>query len=203
MKKLILSVTAITGVSLGAFGQGAITFDASANTSTSVSATSGGLVFIGGVLDTTTDINAELLYSSTAGGTYSPVVTLLLSSSASPTGGTLGQTIGASGDITGVGSGALLDLSGQTYVLPIASTVTAYFEVEGWVGTSSSYANATGAKGTTAPFSEVLSSTFPPLQTIGNMPALNLVTTVVPEPSTLAMAGVGLASMLIFRRRNK
>jgi hypothetical protein len=40
-----------------------------------------------------------------------------------------------------------------------------------------------------------------PQANLGAMSALNLVS--VPEPSTLAMAGVGLASMLMFRRRNK
>jgi hypothetical protein len=52
-------------------------------------------------------------------------------------------------------------------------------------------------------FAEVLTSASSPTQaSLDQAPALNLVTTAVPEPSTLAMAGVGLASMLIFRRKN-
>jgi hypothetical protein len=205
MKKLILSVTAIAGFSAGAFAQGSITFDGSNNNNTSVSATSNGSVFIGGVLDTDTDINAELLYSSTGvAGTFSPVVTLLLSSTATVATPALGQISSAAGDIGYGLNGSLYDNSGNVFAIPgIATSATAYFEVEGWTGNSSTYAAASGAKGTTAAFTEVLGGQNPPYTTINNMPALNLVTTVVPEPSTLAMAGVGLASMLMFRRRNK
>jgi len=200
MKKLILSVTALAACSVGAYAQGTITFNGKLNANTSPSATSGGEVFIGGVLDTTTDINAELLYSSTQNGTFSPVVTLLLSSSASASTPALGQISGASGDVTDF-PGHLFDPSGNTYQFnAIGVGATAYFEVEGWLGTSSTY-DTTVAHGTTAVFSETLTSpTAQPQASIDQMPALNL-TTAVPEPSTLAMAGVGLASMLIFRRR--
>jgi len=206
MKKLILSVTAMAACSVGAYAQGTITFDGSNNTSTSPTATSNGQVFINGVLDTSTDINAELLYSSTLNGTYSPVVTLLLSSGATASTPALGQISGAAGDVSGTG-GALLDLSGNTYQFSnpaIPALTTVYFEVEGWLGSSSTYpGSGSGTYGATAPFTEVLSGANPPLANIQNMPALNLVTVAVPEPSTLAMAGVGLASMLIFRRKNK
>jgi hypothetical protein len=203
MKKLILSVTAMAACSVGAFAQGTITFDGSGNANSSLSASSGGQVFINGVLDTAQDINAELLYSSTATGTFSPVVTLLLTSGNAGTGiSSLGQTLTAAGDITGYGTGVLFDNSGQSFTIPsIGSGVVAYFEVEGWLGNSSSLATA-AVGGTTAAFSETLTANSSPTQAvINNMPALNL--TAVPEPSTLAMAGVGLASMLIFRRRNK
>jgi len=204
MKKLILSVTALSALSVGAYAQGTVTFDGKGNANTSPTATSGGEVFIGGVLDTATDINAELLYSSTGtAGTFSPVVTLLLSSSASASTPALGQISGAAGDVTNF-KGKLSDPSGNAYQFSnpaIAVGSTVFFEVEGWLGTSSTY-DTTVAHGTTATFTEVLtSSTAQPQANINNMPALNLVTTVVPEPSTLAMAGVGLASMLIFRRR--
>jgi hypothetical protein len=194
MKKLILSVTAIAGFSVGALAQGTITFDTSSSTT--------GLVSISGVLDTATDINAELLYSSTATGTFSPVVTLLLSSSASTT--DIGQVGYATGDITDDGNGTLYSDQGASFILPgIAPSATGYFEIEGWLGSSQTYAGATGAKGTTAVFAEVLTSASSPTQaSLDQAPALNLVTTAVPEPSTLAMAGVGLASMLIFRRKN-
>jgi hypothetical protein len=206
MKKLILSVTALAACSVGTYAQGVITFAGNNNSNTSPTATSGGEVFINGVLDTATDINAELLYSSTINGTYSPIVTLLLSSSASASTPALGQISGAAADITTGKNGTLIDPSGNSYQIPnLASGTAVYFEVEGWTGTgvnSLPSPSATEAVGVTAPFSEVLSGALPPLANINNMPALNL-TTAVPEPSTLAMAGVGLASMLIFRRRNK
>jgi hypothetical protein len=206
MKKLILSVAAVTSFSVGALAQGAINFDGSSNTSTSPTATTSGLVFINGVLDTSTDINAELLYSSTATGAFSPVVTLLLSNISGSTSTAVGQTLTAAGDITDYLTGQLYDGNGISYNIPgFTGGSTAYFQVQGWLGNYSSLASAQAAgkpTGTTAVFSETLvapSSPTPAL--INNMPALNL--TAVPEPSTLAMAGVGLASMLIFRRRNK
>jgi len=206
MKKLILSVTALAACSVGAYAQGTITFNGQSNNNTSPTATSGGEVFLDGVLDTATDINAELLYSSSMTGTYSPVVTLLLSSGNSPSTPALNQIGSANGDVTNF-KGKLQDASGNTYAIPnIASSSTAWFIVEGWTGSSSTYpGTGAGQYGATAPFSEALSGQNPPYANINNMPALNLVTTttVVPEPSTLAMAGVGLASMLIFRRRNK
>jgi len=205
MKKLILSVTAIAGFSVGALAQGTITFDGSNNANQSITATSGGLVFINGVLDTATDINAALLYSSTGvAGTFSPVVTLLLSSANTVGTPAVGQISSAAGDIGYGSNGQLYDNSGNTFIIPgISSSATAFFEVQGWLG-GDSYATASGPEATSAVFTEVLSGSNPPYATINNMPALNLVTTtVVPEPSTLAMAGVGLASMLIFRRRNK
>jgi len=197
MKKLILSVTAIAGFSMASFAQGTITFDGSNNTTPGVGATSGGLVFLDSVLDTTIDINAELLYSTTATGTFLPVVTLSLASSAGGGSAALGQTLAAAGDITAYGTGQFYDNSGQAFILPIASGTAAFFEVTGNV-----IANGKTYNGQTAVFSEVLSSASSPTQVgVDQMPALNLVS--VPEPSTLAMAGVGLASMLMFRRRNK
>jgi hypothetical protein len=206
MKKLILSVTAVAGFSMAGFAQGGLYFDGSQNSSTSLAATSEGEVFISGVLDTSTDINAELLYNN--GTSFVPVVTLLLSSNNSnpSTVGTIGQTYTGIGTITDYGTGVLYDPTGTEYVIPgdPAGTVVS-LEVEGWLGNYSSLAlaQAAGQKvGTTAPFTETLVAVPGTANDIEGMPALNL-TTAVPEPSTLAMAGVGLASMLIFRRKNK
>jgi PEP-CTERM motif len=206
MKKLILSVTALAACSVGAYAQGTITFNGQHNSNNSPTAPSGGQVFLNGVLDTTQDINAELLYSSTgAAGTFSPVVTLLLSSTASASTPALGQISGAAGDVLNF-PGHLTDPSGNTYQFnapnAIAAGTVAFFEVEGWTGTSSTLPAPGGNVyvGVTGVFSETLTSaTAQPQAGIDQMPALNLVS--VPEPTTLAMAGVGLASMLIFRRK--
>jgi len=193
MKKLILSVTALAGLSTAAMAQGTITIDETEGAST---------ISINGVLDTSTDINFELLYSATGvAGSFSPVATLLNSSNVSgPTGTALGQTYTALGDITGIGTGQLYDLSGAAFILPVASGGTAYFEAEAWTGTGAS-PGGPGVDSATSPvFTEVLSAATSPTQAnISNIASLNLVA--VPEPSTLAMAGIGLASMLIFRRR--
>lgn len=190
MKKLILSVTAVAGCSLAGFAQGAISFDGSNNTDPYINAPSGGLVFIGFwqfSLDTTRDINAELLYGTNPYNVTTPVVTLLLSSDNSGTGPEIGQTLSADGDITYFGSGQLYDPNGWAYVIPnIGIGDTGYFKVVGWVG---------NAYGSTLVFPEVLTSPYNPVPAnIGNMPALLLNT---PEPNSLAMAMVGIGSMLI------
>jgi len=203
MKKLILSVTALSACSLGAYAQGVITFNSSSG---------GGVVTLDGALDTTTDINAELLWSSTGvAGSFNPVSQLLLSSSGTSSDGTPGfdpsYILSATGDIKFKGNGSLYEVHGNSFVLPSpgASGSTQYFEVEGWLGaTESSLAAAQAAgfaTGTSAVFTEVPSVAGSPINaSLSNMPTLALS---VPEPSSLAMAGVGLASMLIFRRRNK
>jgi len=195
MKKLILSVTALAALSTAAMAQGIITIDATQG---------GGPITIKGALDTTQDINFELLYSATGtAGTFSPVATLLLSSAVSaPTGSPAnpGQIYTGVGDITGVGTGYLYDLSGAAFGIGAAGA-TVYFEAEAWIGTDS-YATSPLRNNTTSGtvFTEVLSAATSPISAnLNNLPALDL--TAVPEPSTLAMAGVGLASMLIFRRR--
>jgi hypothetical protein len=210
MKKLILSVTALAACSVGAFAQGTIVFDGSSATAP------GGQVTINGALNTTININAELLYSSTQGGTYSPVAMLLLSSSNTSNDGTpgfdpsdiLAAGSGPTGDITFNHNGYLTDATGTVFFPDAALGVgaTVWFEVAGWTGNGVNSYPGTGAGtyGITGPFSEPLSSSQAAAQqTLSNMPTLNLVTVAVPEPSTLAMAGVGLASMLLLRRKTK
>jgi hypothetical protein len=205
MKKLILSVTALAACSVGAYAQGVIYFSSTSATSPN------GLISINGALDTTTDINAELMGSSTGtAGSFTPVAELLLSSSNQSNDGTPGfdpsDVLAAAGDITFKHNGTLLDNSGSFFgIAGAAAGSTEFFEVAGWTGAYDTYAAAQAAGqsvGTSAAFSEVLgASTSPILSTLTTMPSLNLVS--VPEPSTLAMAGVGMASMLFLRRKAK
>ena len=192
MKKLILSVTAIGAMSLSGFAQG-ITF--SDNVFTTYDTT------INGVPNTTQDLNLELLYGSTANTVNTPVVTLLLTSSAQPTSGALGGVYSAAGDISAYGS--ILDNSGQEYNLP--GGVTDYFQVLAWAGNAPTFQAAIFAgeplTGTSAIFTEAIgvgSTSFP-----ADITGVGVIALGIPEPSTLAMAGVGLASVVIFRRRNK
>jgi hypothetical protein len=216
MKTLILTFTACFGLSFAGFAQGTITLDGSENTSTSPNAATSGRVFIYtpnnyptyfNGLDTSQDINCELLYSTSQYGGFMPAVTLLLSSSNYVGGGSaLGQVLSAAGDITFYENGTLIDSSGLSYVIPgIPAGGTAYFELEGWLGNYSSLSAAeTGVNGfvpvgVSAVFSETLSSATSPIQaSMNNMPALNLVLLdYVPEPSSLLMAGIGIGSMLV------
>lgn len=201
MKRLIFSLTALVGFVVTGFSQGTITFDGSFNSNPSPAATSSGLVFINGVIDSVQDINAELLYGTTPTSVSTPVVTLLLSSSILGTSTSIGQTLSAAGDIYDLENGQLYDDNGLDYVIPnIPAGQKCYFEVEGWTGNYGSYeaavASDMAAVGKTAVFSETLSLPFqPPMTGIDNMPALNLV---IPEPPPLTMAVVGIGSMLVF-----
>jgi len=202
MKKLILSVTALAACSLGAHAQGLIVFS---------TGSSGALVSINGATDTTQDINAELLWSSTANGTFNPVAELLLSSSNTSSDGAPGfdssDILSAAKDITSGANGHLLDASGQQYQpsASVASGAAVYYEIEGWLGNYSSLAAAAAAgqaSGTSAAFLGSVSASGNPTEaSLSTFSGLNLTTTVIPEPSTLAMAGVGLASMLFMRRK--
>jgi hypothetical protein len=198
MKKLILSVTAIAGLSLAGHAQGIFLSDGTFTT---------GDTTIAGVANTTQDLNLELLYGSSSANVTTPVVTLLLSSSASPANGALGGTYAAAQDITGLG-GVLNDASGTGYLVPAG---TQDFIIEAWTGNYSSYqaALASGVTGEYAGVSQIFSASVPAAPNtptdVSSMGIINLTqvpTTIVPEPSTLAMAGVGLASMLMFRRKN-
>jgi len=200
MKMLILSVAAVAGLAVTGYAQGVIAFNGSHNSNPSPTATSSGEVFLNGVLDTTQDINAELLYGTSPANVSIPVVTLLLSASNHGTSAAIGQTLSAQRDVSFYHSGVLSDPNGWNYVIPnLPAGMTGYFLVQGWTGNFGSYADAvasgTAAVGQTAVFSEILEA---PLQIpigIGNMPALNLA---IPEPSSLMMAGVGIGSMLVF-----
>ena len=202
MKKLILTAASIVGLSTVGFSQSILFGDYSGNATD---------LTINGVADHTQDVNLELLYSTTSTTTLdptsglnilngSPVVTLLLSSSAAPTTSTIGGTYSAAGDISSLGT--VLDNSGQAYQFPSATTYS--LQVLGWTGSFSSLDAAVAAGqsvGATSIFSVTpAGGTAPPVDVSG-MGVLNLAPVAVPEPTTLAMAGVGLASMLIFRRK--
>jgi len=199
MKKLILSVTAISAMSLSGFAQG-ITFSDGATPAYDTT--------IAGVPNAQ-DLNLELLFGASAGTVSTPIVTLLLSSSANPATSTDGGVYTAAGDVSA--AGYILDNSGTAYSVP--GGATDYFQVEAWTGAYSSYAAALAANkvgvyaGASGVFTEAVpagSTGFPvDITGVGIINLTQVATTVVPEPSTLAMAGVGLASMLMFRRKNK
>jgi len=186
MKKLILSVTAVAAMSVPAFAQG-IYFQDNGSASFDTS--------IAGVGNTSQNLNLALLEGSTV------ITTLLLSD------GT------ASGDITG-NSGLIYDNSGKEFLLPAAAGTAVTFTIEGWTGQYSSYAAAEASQtvgvfaGTINTVVNIAAAANPPpngndLTGFGVLNLTQVPTTVVPEPSTLAMAGVGLVSMLFLRRKNK
>jgi hypothetical protein len=196
MKKLFLSAALVAGLMSSVLAQGTIFFDNSNNTSGSSSATSSGLFWVnttGNPVILNQDVNAVLWASSTQGGTYTPLITLLLSN------GT------GLGDITSYGNGIITDTSGASYFVPGSiANGTGWFYIQAWLGTATSYANAGAVAkydgSTTAGgiFSAPLGGGSTPAKSLDTMPAVVLV---VPEPGTFALAGLGAAALLIFRRR--
>lgn len=203
MKKTVLATIAIAAAAgLSAYGQGVITFDASegATPNTISVGTAGNLE--------QNDVNASLLYYN--GTSYVDIVNLLLSDT-TPT-STINVSVppvttqAAGGDITFNGGGILYDNSGDTYQFSsLAAGTVVTFEVEAWTGTYNSYAAALAGTvgtfaGTSASFTETLSaSTSPQNANIDGMPSFTM--TPVPEPTTLAFAGLGGLSTLLLRRR--
>ncbi|HEY1662353.1 MAG TPA: PEP-CTERM sorting domain-containing protein [Verrucomicrobiae bacterium] len=200
MKKIVLSTIAMAAMVLTSYGQGIITFDASEG--------GGGVVSQGtaGNLEQN-DINASLLYFN--GTSYVDIVDMLLSDNTATSGLTVTvpptSTQAAGGDITFSGPGILYDNSGNNYVINgIASGTVVSFEVEAWTGSFNSYAAAlasgTAFAGTSSPFSETLSPAGAPQN--ANIDSMPNFTMTVPEPTTLAFAGLGGLSLLLFRRRS-
>jgi len=197
MKKLILSVTAIAGLAMAGNAQ-QLLFSDSGTVNGSIDTTINGA-------NNLNDLNLELLAGS--GGTATvDVVTLLLSQTTSSVTTLLGTTQSAKGDISTSGG----DIADQTINPYLVAAGTSDYEVLAWTGAFSSYAAAqaggadVGSSGVIAfPVNGAPAAGAPPV-TIDLAAPINLTATVVmPEPSTLAMAGVGLASMLFFRRKNK
>jgi PEP-CTERM motif len=187
MKKLLITTSAMLGLATAMYGQG-FTIDNGANTDPSTAATSGGLVFLGNN-PIAQDFNLIVMGGS-ASDSLAPVATFLLSDSSANGLWSLAQVPGQFYDptfgtysITGVGAGG-----------------TAYFQLEAWVGTDAT--PPAGLTGTTTVFSQVVSNpganppTLPP-----DFTGMSALVIPVPEPASFALGGLGLLSLLLFRRR--
>jgi hypothetical protein len=194
MKRLVLTVIAVVGISGSVFGQGTISAD-NLNGAGNATANAFGLFFDQtGAPYTGATLNVTILGGPDA-SSLSPVATFV------------GPTALVSG-----GGGVYLDPSGASFVVPgVGSQANATLRVLAWRGSSLTYAGAaftdqfwvrqtidpntfTFINGTGGP-------TPPPTklpQSLDGMPAMVLA---VPEPSTLALAGLGAVGMLLFRRR--
>ena len=197
MKKLILTAVLLGGLSASVLAQGTISVD-NLNGSGTSSSTSNGLFYgSSGAVYNGASINAVLLGGASA-ASLTPV--------ASFTG---------AGALFGFGGGVFADPMGLTYAVNgVALGGTATLQLQAWIGTANSYGQA-GAPNQFRAWNGsayVAADTFtftnptggagvPPglPKSLDGMPAMRLVT--IPEPSTMALAGLGIASLLIFRRR--
>lgn len=193
MKKLLLTGL-LVGLAAGAFAQGAISLDNLNNTDDSPTATSNGKFFFLNIGSTTpilanTDFNISFYGGSDAASAGLPSSLLKTFAGSSAAGGNL------------FGPGTFTDPTGQAITIP-GTTTTAFFRIEAWTGTSATYAGrnqGTDLGVASAVFSNPVAGPPNTPPNFVNMPALVLSS--VPEPSTFALAGLGAAALLIFRRR--
>jgi len=192
MKKVIIAALIAVGASIGAFAQGTVQLDNQFNTNATIGAASSGYVYFNGAL-ATGPFNVTLMGGSTSSNMTS-IATLLYS-----TGGILsGSDIGAPGQ--------WIDVTGSTYTIPgVAAQGTAVLDLLFWAGngTFATYAAAFSGGGqvaTTGNFSTVTGGNGVAGTEMIGMPSVNMIVQ-SPEPATLAICGLGAASLLLFRRR--
>lgn len=199
MKKLYLTAIICAGMAASALAQGTVFFDSSA-------ASSWTTVKTGPSPDANSPTNLPAAGSWTAALLWAP-------------GTTLGQPIG-NFTLLGTVSGANANngyISGNTVMTATAGMgeaagANATFIVEGWSGNFANYAAATasGVPGQLAGQSvEFVNAMGNPLLTPPGLPAAltgwdgSLILVQVPEPTTIALGGLGAAALLLFRRRKQ
>jgi hypothetical protein len=195
MKRILIAAAVLAGLSTSVFAQGTIIIDNSKNSAASSTATTGGLVF-------TTSGGAAALEKANVG------VTLLAGpnvNSMTAVTTIIGSANGGTSDFfAGTGAGQFTDPLNTTYTLTsqgVGSAAIGTFELQLWEGNFTSYAAAVAGGGYVAEsiFTNPTGGGPTPTATLTGMPAMVLTTT--PEPSTIALGGLGAAALLFFRRR--
>jgi len=183
MKKLLLSAM-LVGLAVGAYAQGQINLSNASNSGTGPTATTGGLFWLdsgSGPALLNTDFNVNFY-----GGSDANNLVLL-------------KSLVNSGGGAALGAGTFLDLAGTPVSIPGAPT-SGFFRIDAWLNATTF--DTASIRSSSPVFSNPLgnpAATPPGLPTdFANMPAVVLV---IPEPSTFALAGLGAAALLIFRRR--
>ena len=210
MKKVLATLVTLCGMAAYVNAQGTFIVDSGANggNGSLPTANSGGLVWLNPtgsnpVLDTDTDINLQVLWGTTAGGVTN-ILNMDLGNANSPANPNwLASQATGSSDITFNANGSIIDPNGYSYNPGgLAAGTTVFLELTGWTGSAADPTLAGGSDllGSTSVFSIVLAANTNPIQPdVHGMSALVL--DPIPEPSTFALAGLGAAALLIFRRR--
>lgn len=176
MKKLTATLLATSLLSLAAFAQGTVNF-----ANVGVGLNSPVLMSDGSTKVAATGFTAELLAGSSAASLASVATTGFLSA---------GYFNGGPVSIASVAPGSTAFLQVRIYSTASGSYQSAFNAgVANTYGISSVFQVATGGVGQPAT----------PPATLTTLPSITL--NGVPEPSSLALAGLGAAAMLVFRRR--
>lgn len=182
MKKILLTIAA-AGLTAGAFAQGTVILENSAGS--------------GNVSQT----------GPNASGALAPgyqVALLWYNGSSFVQEGNVYTSSAGNGDGAGY-------FNGETVTVPTFAA-QGTFEVEGWDGSFASYAAALAGSshvGLTASFVNNEGNPATPTPPVGISGATgsgwngNLVLVPVPEPTTIALGGLGAAALLLFRRRDR
>lgn len=189
MKKQILTCLLAAGVSTAMFGQ-SVFIDLTSNTG-ALGAASNGLLYQDGALLAGGTVNVTL-WGGDSAATVAPILSLT----------------GANACIVPI-PGAAYDLAGMSYAVPgLAANTTGFFNTQWWIGNAATYAEAEAAnavRGMSGVWSQATGGggappTVPP--GLSGMPSVNMTAVIVPEPSAMVLGALGLASLLVFRRRN-
>lgn len=188
MKKLVLASILTIGTAAAVLAQGTLTFESE---------------FATGSITFNSSSGATVNANNSIGGTGYQVA-LLWAQGTSPVAQTsLTQAV----VFTGNDSGYFYDSS--TVSIANVNTPTgggaAIFEVQGWTGNYANYAAALAGGayvGQSAEFVNNMGNPNPPATTAIETTGFNgNLILVVPEPSTIALGGLGAAALLLFRRR--
>jgi hypothetical protein len=203
-KAIVLSVLGIAASGMAAFGQGIIAFNnyVTSNYNTDQVLWGAGSGHSGTVQPGDT-VTVQLLYQLGNQTSDTPIQFI-----AAATGG-LSGAVSAAYNPTGaygVGTYGYYSLGGQIISGWASGTVT--FAVEAWdTSTGATYALAT-TKGISALFTGTDAVGIGPGIVSSSLPAHNFniingvtLTSAVPEPTTMALGGLGLAALMLFRRK--
>jgi len=192
-KSVILAVIGLSAAAVSSFGQGSISFNsynAGSSGSTKIKFLASGLA-----VPTSAGLVADILYSLT------PITEGAGNGALNPGWSTSETAPSINSMITPIGNG------GAGYFTPVPNFTlnpytagsTVYFEVIGYLASAGSYANSLADRGHSASFSFTLATgqNLPVDATYGSWTIAP-----VPEPTTLALAGLGgLASLIALRRK--